>query len=66
MGQIAAIALAISDLISLGAKVIALFTEAKKKGWIKDGNALREKIQIAKTDDERMALARALFEHESK
>lgn len=66
MGQLSAIALAISDLIMVGVKVVALFNEAKRNGWIKDGNSLRAAISTAQNNDQRMALARALFDHESK
>ena len=63
MLQISAIATAISDLIMVGTKVIALFMEAKKNGWIKNGDSIRDAISKASTDAERMALAKSLFDH---
>jgi hypothetical protein len=66
MLQISAIATAINELFVVGSKLIALYVEAKKNGWIKDSNSLRAKINDAKTNDERMALARSLFIHEPK
>ena len=66
MNQLSAIALAISDLISLGTKVVALYWEAKKKGWIKDGRELRTQIQSATSDEQKQALAERLFNHSPK
>ncbi len=66
LASIGAIALAISDLIMVGGKVIALLYEARKKGWVKDGRSLRDRIKNSQSDEERMALARDLFGHEPK
>lgn len=66
MSQIGAIASAISALITVGYKVVALFVEAKKNGWIKDSNSLRERIANANSNEEREKLARDLFNHEPK
>ena len=66
MGAISAIATAISELVGVGWHLYGLFKEAKKRGWIRDGSDLISQIRGAKTDEERMALARRLFEHDSK
>lgn len=66
MLQLSAIALAISDLIMVGSNVIAFYKEAKKNGWINSANGLRAKISDAKTQEERMALAKLLFEHDPR
>jgi hypothetical protein len=39
---------------------------AKKNGWIKEGDNLREKIQITTENDKRMDLAQYLSEHRAK
>ncbi len=62
MTEIAAIATALTELITLGYKAFALFKEAKEKGWIKDGRLLSAAITEAKTDEERAKLAKLLFD----
>lgn len=59
--SIAAIAGAISGLVTLGYKLAKLYKEAKAKGWIEKNNDLSQAIAEAKTDEERRKLARALF-----
>ena len=63
MAQIAAIATALTEIFTLGYKVWNLIREAKEKGWVKDGMSLAQQISEAKTNEERMALARKLYEH---
>jgi hypothetical protein len=63
MAEIAAIAAAITELIPVFWKLVNLFKEAKRKGWIKDGQELRSAVQSPRTDEESMALAKRLFEH---
>ena len=53
----------LTELITLGYKAFALFSEAKRKGWINDGRTLSVAISEAKTDEDRSKLARLLFEH---
>lgn len=53
----------LNELFTLGYKIAALRREAKAKGWIKDGRSLSAIIEEAKTDEERSAIARRLFEH---
>lgn len=57
---------AINELISLGFKVYDLYREAKLKGWVQDGRELANKIQGAKTDEERQKLAEDLFNHRAQ
>lgn len=64
--SIAAISAALVELIILGYKAAALYSEAKKKGWVKDGQTINQAINSAKTDDERADLARRLFSHRSE
>lgn len=62
-GTLGAIIASVSELITLGFKVRALYLEAQKRGWVKDGRALSVAISEAKTDEEREELARILFKH---
>lgn len=55
--------LIISEVLVLGAQLVKLYKEARKKKWIKEGRALSQRIAEAKTDEERAKLARALFDH---
>ncbi len=61
--SIAAIASALTGLVTLGYKLAALYREAKAKGWIKDNRDLSQAIAGAKTNEERRKLAKALFDH---
>lgn len=62
MVQVAAILTAVSEILTLGFKVYFLIKEAKLKGWVKDGRSLSTQLTEAKTDEERAALARRLYE----
>lgn len=46
--------------------LIRLYQDAKQKGWIKEGRELAQEVKGATTDEERMALAKRLFEHRAK
>lgn len=66
MGYLAAITAAVTlvtELITLGYKAAALLSEARRKGWVKEGISIANAINEAKTDEERATLARRLFEH---
>ena len=63
MANIALIAKAFLELAPMIISIVKLFSDAKKNGWIKDGQELRSQVQKAQTDEERMALAKRLFEH---
>lgn len=54
---------AVNEMIPIFTSIFNLYIEAKKNGWIKDGAALREKVQNAKTTEERLNLAQSMFEH---
>jgi len=54
---------AVNQLVPVFLSLIKLWSEAKKNKWIEVGNGLHEKIQNAKTVEERCALAQSLFEH---
>lgn len=62
MSGIIAIATAITQLIPVFTKLVSLYVEARRKGWVSDGRDLATKINEAKTDEERKHLARLLFE----
>lgn len=64
--SIAAIATAVTSMISLGYYVAKLHREAKLKGWVEDGRDLAKAIAEAKTDEERRKLARILFNHRAE
>ncbi len=53
----------LTELVLLGARILALYREAKRKEWIKEGKLISEALKDAKTDDDRAALARRLFDH---
>jgi hypothetical protein len=53
----------LTELVLLGARILALYQEAKRKEWIKEGKLISEALKDAKTDDDRAALARRLFDH---
>jgi hypothetical protein len=53
----------LTELVLLGARILALYREAKRKEWIKEGRLISEALKDAKTDDDRAALARRLFDH---
>lgn len=63
IAAITAIANAILEVITLGYKVAKLWRESQLNGWVKDGRTLAAAIDGAKTDEERSALAKILFEH---
>lgn len=63
IANLGAIASLLKELISLGYKAYSLYSEAKNKGWIKDGRAITLMIDEAKTDEQKANLARRLFEH---
>jgi hypothetical protein len=52
----------LTELVLLGARILALYREAKRKEWVKEGRLLSEALKDAKTDDDRAALARRLFD----
>lgn len=52
----------LTELVLLGARILALYREAKRKEWIKEGRLISEALKDAKTDDDRAALARRLFD----
>lgn len=52
----------LTELVLLGAKILALYREAKRKEWVKEGRLLSEALKDAKTDDDRAALAKRLFD----
>lgn len=64
--NIGALIAVIRELVLLGAKVLALYQEAKRKAWIQEGKLLSEALRDAKTDDDRANLARKLFNHRSQ
>lgn len=66
MIQIAAIATALTEIITLGYKAFSLIREAKRRGWVSDGRSLSQQISEAKTDEERAELARRLYNHIAK
>lgn len=53
----------LTELVLLGARILALYREAKRKEWIKEGKLISEALKDAKTDEDRAALARRLFDH---
>jgi len=53
----------IRELVLLGAKVLALWQEAKRKAWIEEGKLISEALKDAKSDEDRAKLARRLFDH---
>lgn len=53
----------LNELVLVGAKILALYREAKRREWIQEGKLLGEALKDAKTDDDRADLARRLFEH---
>lgn len=53
----------LTELVLLGARILALYREAKRKEWVKEGKLISEALKDAKTDDDRAALARRLFDH---
>ena len=63
MNQITVIATALTEIFTLGYKVYNLIKEAKLKGWVNDGRTLSQQITEAKTDEDRAALAKRLFNH---
>ena len=63
MATFGAVIALINEVFTLGWKAYSLFKEAQRKGWIERGRALSISISEAKTDEERSALARRLFEH---
>lgn len=63
MAEVLLVVKAITELMPVITGIVKLFKDAKKNRWIKDGLQLQSKIQNAKTDEERMALAQSLFEH---
>lgn len=66
MVQLAEIAKSLSEIITLGYKIFALFAEAKRKGWISGGLSLTQQISGATNDEDRADLARRLFEHRAQ
>lgn len=66
MNQITVIAQAIAAIVPLIVRIVNLFVEAKRKGWIDDGRGLDQKLSEAKTDETRMALAKSLFDHRAE
>jgi hypothetical protein len=46
--------------------LIRFYQDAKQKGWIEKGRDLATEIKGANSDEERMALAKRLFEHRAK
>lgn len=56
----------INQIIPLVIGLAKLYKEAKLKGWINDGVSLQLKINEAKTDEERMALAKSIFNHRAE
>lgn len=52
----------LTELVLLGARILALYREAKRKEWVKEGRLLSEALKNAKTDNDRAALARRLFD----
>lgn len=60
--KLGALIAVIRELVLLGAKVLALYQEAKRKAWIQEGKLLSESLRDAKTDDDRADLARRLFD----
>lgn len=63
MANLLLILKAVVELLPVITKLISLYAEAKKKGWVKDGNELQQKIQSSQTNEERMDIAKRLFEH---
>ena len=63
MTQITAILTAISEILTLGWKVFSLWKEAQLKGWVSDGRSLSQKINEAKSDEDRASLAKLLFDN---
>jgi len=57
---------AITQLTPIFVKLVRLYTEAKRRGWVEDGRELAIKIEGAVTDEERMRLARDLFGSRAK
>lgn len=53
----------LNELILLGVRMVALYLEAKRKEWIKEGKFISEALKNAKTDEDRAALAKRLFDH---
>lgn len=66
MGSVLAVLNAIVDLLPVIKQLVNLYSEAKLKGWIKDGSELQQKIQNSKDEKERMDLAQSLFNHRAK
>lgn len=52
----------LTELVLLGARILSLYREAKRKEWVKEGRLLSETLKDAKTDDDRAALAKRLFD----
>lgn len=61
--KLAAVIALLNELVLLGVKILALYREAKRKEWIKEGKLIGDALKDAKTDDARADLARRLFEH---
>jgi len=61
--KLGAVIALLNELVLLGVKILALYREAKRKEWIKEGQLIGDALKNAKTDDARADLARRLFEH---
>lgn len=63
LSTISAALVILKEFFTIGYKLWNLFKEAKRNGWITEGRTLSSYISEAKTDEERAALARRLFNH---
>ena len=66
MATFTAIIQVINQLIPLVVSLAKLYKEAKLKKWIDDGVSFQLKINEARTDEERMALAQSIFKHRAE
>jgi hypothetical protein len=60
-GRFSSIVKAINEGAPLIFQLIRLYQESRHKGWVETQRKLALEIKEAKTDEERMALARRLF-----
>ena len=63
MATFTAVIQLINQLIPVILDLAKLYQEGKLKGWINDGRGLRNKIDEAKTDEEKKVLIKSIFEH---
>jgi hypothetical protein len=63
MIQLAAIATALTEIITLGYKIWGLFQESKQKGWVDNAQLITQQINGATTDEARADLAKRLFDN---